>query len=263
LAYQYLTSLRADALPLTMADVTRMRTRGWLSTFPVGAYESGPGVPLVSASTWDTGVEGTWQSGQLELSAAITRGAPAVPVVRETNDGLMWSGRATVHLPVGLSIGASAAQGQWLDQSVLSLTPNGTSSASTQSVVAADVEYGRGPWLIRGEWLRSQFELPLVSSAPDGVRLSARSAFVEARYRPHPRWQFGSRLDRLDFSSVRSDTTAITPIPWEAPVTRLEGSLGYRASRALEVRGGWQHNWRAGGRVSERGFPTVAVLYWF
>ena len=36
LAYQYLTSLRADALPANADELLRMRGRGWLSNFSVG-----------------------------------------------------------------------------------------------------------------------------------------------------------------------------------------------------------------------------------
>ncbi|MCC7043449.1 MAG: hypothetical protein IT183_06285 [Acidobacteria bacterium] len=263
LAYQYLTSLRAEALPLSIDDVLRMRARGWLATYPVGEYESGPGVALLSASNWDTGVEGTWQAGWIDVSAAVTRGAPAVPVVRDTNAGLMWSGRTTLRLPRGLMVGFSAARGQWIEDEVLELTPRGKDSASRQSTVAADVEMGHGPWLVRGEWLRTRFELPLVATAPDGVALSAWSGFVETRYRPHPRWQMAGRIDRLDFSTVQGTSIGVTGMSWDAPITRLEGTLGYRATRSLEVRGGWQHNWRDGGRIRARGVPAIAVLYWF
>ena len=57
LAYQYLTSIRADALPASVDELLRMRGRGWLSNFSVGNLTPGPGVPLVSAFRWDTGVQ--------------------------------------------------------------------------------------------------------------------------------------------------------------------------------------------------------------
>src|SRR6187399_220273 len=57
LAYQYLTSLRPDAIPLTVDDLLRMRGRGWRPAYPLGAQTQRGGIPLVSASQWDTGVE--------------------------------------------------------------------------------------------------------------------------------------------------------------------------------------------------------------
>jgi hypothetical protein len=71
------------------------------------------------------------------------------------------------------------------------------------------------------------------------------------------------RIDRLDFSTVQSTSAGAGGTSWDAPVTRLEGALGYRATRALEVRAGWQHNWRDGGRIQSRGIPVLAVLYGF
>jgi hypothetical protein len=145
---------------------------------------------------------------------------------------------------------------------VLDLTALGRSQPSTQSVVGADVEFGSGPWLIRGEWVRTVFELPV---AADGstARLTARSVFAESRYRLHPRWQVAARVDRLSFGTILGTSIASVPTPWDAPVTRLEGVLGFRATRALEVRAGWQQNWRDGGRVRRLGLPAVSVLYWF
>ena len=54
LAYQYLTSLRPDALPASADELLAMRGRGWLSRFSVGNPAPDRGVPLVSAFQWDT-----------------------------------------------------------------------------------------------------------------------------------------------------------------------------------------------------------------
>ena len=57
LAYQYLTSLRPDALPANADELLRMRGRGWLSSFSVGNPAPDNGLPLVHAFRWDTGVQ--------------------------------------------------------------------------------------------------------------------------------------------------------------------------------------------------------------
>src|SRR5262249_18723239 len=57
LAYQYLTSLRPAAVPASAADLLRMRGWGWRSSFPIGSTTPRPGVPLVSALRWDSGVQ--------------------------------------------------------------------------------------------------------------------------------------------------------------------------------------------------------------
>ena len=123
LAYQYLTSLRPDALPATIDDVLRMRGRGWRPSFPLGSTAVAPGIPLVSAARWDTGVQVLWRRQWLAAAGAVTLGAPAVPVVHDRSDGQQWSGRAAVHLPDGLTLGVSGARGAWIDREVLAHPP--------------------------------------------------------------------------------------------------------------------------------------------
>ena len=53
LAYQYLASIRPDALPANSNDLLRMRGRGWRSNFPVGNQAAGPGLPIVNTNRWD------------------------------------------------------------------------------------------------------------------------------------------------------------------------------------------------------------------
>jgi hypothetical protein len=143
--------------------------------------------------------------------------------------------------------------------------PRGASRESTQSLVGIDGEVGRGRWLIRGEWIWNTFEVPL-GAAPyldiePVARLGSGGGYIEGRYRLHPRWQIALGAGALRFDRVtRSDGAVMT---WDAPVTRVEGVLSYRVTRHLDLRGGWQHNWRDGGRVHERGYPNIGLLYWF
>ena len=260
LAYQYLTSLRPDALPITVDDLLRMRGRGWRPAYPLGAQSLSAGIPLITASHWDTGLEARVGLNRVELSGAFTRGAAAVPVVRETNDGHSWSGRMAVSLVPGLTVGLSGQRGQWLERSVLALVPIDARDRSAQWIVGTDGELGRGRLLVRGEWLRSAFQIPLT---PSGTTLGASAGFLEARYRWHPRWQIAGRADRLSFSRVQGTSQGGAALPWDAPVRRVELALGFRPLRNLEARAAWQKDWRDGGRVRRREFPALQLLYWF
>jgi hypothetical protein len=260
LAYQYLTSLRPDALPERGSDILRMRARGWQSSFPVGSATPAPGIPLISGSRWDTGISATWRRGWIEAAAAATVGSPAIPTMRETNTGRQWSGRLATHLPQGLSVGLSAARAPWIEDDVLRLVPEETPRRSNQTVLGVDAEFGRGPWLVRHEWWQAAFDVPLAAEQAN-VRLGAWSAFIEGRYRFHPRWQSAVRLERLSFSDILADGGL--PTSWDADVDRAEVVLGFRATRYAELRIGYQQNWRDGGRVRVRGFPTLSLIYWF
>ena len=57
LAYQYLTTLRPDALPASADELLRKRSLGWLLRYSLGEPALDHGVPLVSAFRWDSGVQ--------------------------------------------------------------------------------------------------------------------------------------------------------------------------------------------------------------
>ena len=189
-------------------------------------------------------------------------GSPAAPSVRRLTDGQQWSGRVAVQLPNGLTAGASAARAAWIDRHVLAPLPPTIGRDWLQTVAGVDAEYGRERLLVRAEWLRSVFHLPLIAEPTPATALSAWSGFIEGRYRLHPRWQVAARVERLTFSRITSGST-VTPLPWDGPVERVEGVIGFRATRRLDLRVGWQHNWRPAGRVHERGYPAVQILFWF
>jgi hypothetical protein len=262
LAYQYLTSLRPDALPRTTGDLLQMRGRGWQPSFPVGSTAVRGGVALMSLASWDTGVEAGWQNERFSIAGAVTRGSPAVPVVQDSNDGVGVSGRVAYRSWPAMTVGVSMARAQWLESQVLLLSPGGRDAPSSQTLVGLDAEAGWGPWLARAEWVHARFDLPTSSVETLPSSVWAHAGFVEARYRGWPRWQIGLRAERITFEAISTPAVA-AGTPWDAPVARLEGVLGYRATRRLEIRAGWQHNWRDGGRIRRWGTPLAGVFYWF
>jgi hypothetical protein len=261
LAYQYVTSLRPDALPNTVSDLIRMRGRGWQPSYPVGAQTLESGIPLVSGSTWDTGVEVAWSRSRVVIAGAVTQGSPAVPLVRDTNSGLTVSARASVRLPLGILAGVSGARGEWIEDAVLSRLPAAPRDTA-QSALVLDAEVGDGPWLVRGELVRTTFALPLASAPGGHLSLVGQSGYVEGRYRLRPRWYVGTRLDRLAFSHVPAGSAG-DEVPWEAPVTRVESLVAFRVTRQFDARVGWQHNWRTEGRVRSLGYPALGATFWF
>ena len=87
LPYQYLTSLRPDALPETTDDLLRMRARGWRPSYPVGSQTIRPGVPLVSALSLDTGIQARVGDRSTQLVVAVTTGSLSNPRGLDDNSG--------------------------------------------------------------------------------------------------------------------------------------------------------------------------------
>ena len=255
LVYQYLTSLRPDALPGTTDDLLRMRARGWRPSYPIGSDSAAPGLPLITYSRGDTGVVLQWTAERWTAAAAVTQGTAPDPRVRDNNDGLSLSARLAAVRPSGLTLGVSAARGAWVSRETEALVvPASIARHNTQVLTGIDAEFARGHWIVRGEWWHARYNVPTLSQ-----RLFANAGFTEARYRFHPRWHLAARFDRLTFSEIEGVPQISTP--WDAPVWRVEGALGFRVSRRLEVRGGWQHNWRTTNRTRTRGFPTLQALF--
>jgi hypothetical protein len=252
LAYQYLTSLRPDAVPAASEDLLRMRGRGWLASYPIGNRTPAPGVPLVSALAYDTGLQARYATGWLNVAAAVSVGTLSSPRTADDNDGRQVSSRAGVTPIPGLVAGVSAARGAWLDDAVPAA---GDASRRTQSAFGVDAEYSRDHWLVRGEWMQSRWRLPFIA-AP----LDARAGFVEARWRVRPRWFVAGRIDRLTFSEIAGETRRDS---WDAPVTRVEAGGGWYFRRNLVAKAVVQHNRRDGGRVREKTFVAGQLLFWF
>jgi hypothetical protein len=260
LAYQYLTSLRPDASPIIADDLLRMRARGWRSTFPLGSLYAGPGVPLISAFGWDTGVQARLLTARTETAVSITTGTLSNPRVHDDNNTKQVSGRFALRPIPGLLLGASGARGGWLSREVPTLD---ALSHYTQTTAGADAEYSRDHWLVRSELVWTRWRLPFAAQPPEGPWVDALAAWVEGRYRFSPRWYLAARADRLGFSRITSTIPGSQPVPWEAPVVRFEGGGGYYVRRNILAKASIQWNERDGGRVTSRQFVSGQVAYWF
>jgi len=259
LAYQYLTSLRVDAIPAVPDDLRQMRGRGWLASYPIGSAEWAPGVPLVSAFQWDTGVQARIAGARADASVALTTGTLSNPRLGDDNGGRQIAGRVTARPIVGLELGASAARGAFLSRAATRPLTGVNADAFAQRALGVDAEYSRGHWLVRGEVIRSAWNLPAVAE-PGAGALRAIAATVEGRYRLRPGLYVAGRLDRLHFSSLHDEAGWFS---WDAPVTRLEIGGGYSLLRNVLARLSYQQNWREGGRVRRQGFAAAQIVYWF
>lgn len=263
LAYQYLTSLRADAIPGNADDLLRMRGRGWQPSFPFGSSQLAPGLPMVSAFRWDTGVQARWSAAHVDATGGVTLGSLSDPRVSDNNGGRQVSGRVSVKPVVGLVLGASAARGEWLSRDALALLPDESRSDSyTQRAIGADAEYSRDYWLVRGEVVWSRWTVPLAAWTRS-LDVDALGVWVEGRYRLTPRLYVAGRADSLGFSKIAGTVFDGAPTTWDAPVQRLEAGAGWYFQRNLVARAVVQRNWRDGGRVRSRTFVAAQVAYWF
>jgi hypothetical protein len=257
LVYQYLTTVRPDAVPANADDLLERRGSGWLVSYPVGSPEADAGLPVIESMRWDTGVSLRVGDEPVEWSLAVTRGSLGNPRTSDDNDGKQIASRLSFYPVPGLVLGASFAEGDYLDDGVLALVPTGS---YRQRAFGFDAEYAWDRFLVRAEAVVGRWEMPEIDAPPIDVPLDFRGGFVEGRYRILPQLHVAARFDRLDFGELRGSTGTDT---WDARVNRVEVGAGYRPHRQVELKAAFQADWRDGGRVHQESFLTGQVLLWF
>jgi len=262
LAYQYLTSLRADAVPANADELLNMRGRGWLvSKYSFGNLTPFHGVPLASAFTWDTGVQVHAAARLIEATASLTAGTVSNPLLHDDNAGKQVAGRVVVRPAIGLVLGASAARGPFVSAAAArGAVGDGHGSQFTQTAWGADAEYSRDYYLVRFETIVSDWRLPAVGTPFTDLPLRAVSTGLEGRYKIRPGFYAAARLDHLGFNDIAGTGGRQT---WDAPVTRLEVGGGYSLQRNVLLKLSVQHNTRDGGRVRTLNLCEAQLLYWF
>jgi hypothetical protein len=261
LGYQYLTSLRPDAVPANADELLGMRGRGWLSRFSVGNQTPDNGLPLVHAFRWDTGVQVHAASQRAEATVALTTGTLANPLVGDDNTGRQLAGRVVVRPVAGLVAGVSAARGPFVTTDTLRTTGIDASSGDfTQTAWGADAEYSRGYYLVRFETIVSDWRLPLLRTPEIDLPLRAVSNSIEGRYKIRPGLYAAARFDHLTFSQVSG---ALRQDAWDAPVSRIEVGGGYSLQRNVVLKVAYQHNTRQTTRAGVADAGALQLVYWF
>jgi hypothetical protein len=259
LAYQYLTSLRADALPADADELLRMRGRGWLANYSVGDTAPDRGVPLVAGLTWDTGVQVSTGWKAIDVTGSVTNGSPSRPRVADDNAGKQIAARVVVHASPAVAIGASYARGAFVSRRALTAAGATEAVAHAQQAIGIDASYQAGHLTVRGEVIGTSWHLPLAATKTQ-LDLSATAASIESKYAILPGAYVAVRAERLMFGRIAASGRADT---WEAPVTRVEAGGGFYLQRNLIARASLQFNDRAGGRVTSSRLAAAQLLFWF
>ena len=260
LVYQYLTTLREDAVPSRTEDLVAQRGRGWLVRYPVGASYAEPGRPMVNGERWDTGVELRLAAGPLAFAVAVTQGTLSNPLVGDDNDGKQVSGRIAWSPGSGLVVGVSGASGEFLTREVQEAFADRARGSWRQDAAGLDLEWSRGRWIVRTEGVWARWRMPALDPTRIEEPLVSVAAYVESRFKIRPGLYAAARLERMSFGRVPSQLGEAT---WEAPVTRVEAGAGWSPWRHATLKLAWQHDERDGGRVRREDLVAAQVVLWF
>jgi hypothetical protein len=260
LAYQYLTSLRPDALPGSVEDLFRMRGRGWLSNFPYGNTAADRGLPVINSFRWDTGAQVHAVVGMFDLTGAVTTGSLSNPRFGDDNGGRQIAARTVLRPAPAFALGLSLSRGAYLNDELEGwMFDESPIEDRVQEAVGVDAEYSAGRFLGRTEMIWSRWTVPLTLARSD-IALTATSLLAEARYRILPGLHLAGRAERLGFNRLASSSGLQA---WEAPVRRFEVGAGYAVVRNVMLKASWQRNLRPGGRVRTDDLAALQAVYWF
>lgn len=263
LAWQYLTVLRANAVPANADELIYARSYGWQPGYSVGDDGYARGVPLATAFRYDTGVEARIgdDTSLVSVAAALTNGTLSAPGLRSSNGGPQLSTRVAVHPSTAWVIGASYADGEFIADTVSDGLPVALDGRRyPQRTIGADAEYSWGHVLVRSELVAARWTLPVLGAPPIDNPLWATGVSVEGRYKIAPGITAALRGDHLSFND---QTGTYLTLPWDAPVSRVEGGVSWAATRHVIVRGSIQYNSRTRGVIRHQTLPAAQVTLWF
>ena len=258
LAFQYLTSLRADAVPRNADELLSQRARGWSPSYELATNSKAAGLPFMDAGRWDVGVEARAGSGPIEIAAALTQGSLSRPGASDDGGQKQLAARLAWHPSPAWTLGLSAARGEYLTGEAVARFAS--SHPAHQAAWGADVEYSRGHLILQGEAIWSQWELPALAAPLIAAPVSGRGGFAELRYKIAPGLTLAARSEHLSFGRVNTSAGIES---WEAPVSRLEVGLKYALRPRVSLKAAFQGNWRDAGRVRQENLVSAQVLLWF
>src|SRR5262245_12261015 len=269
LGYQYLTSLRPDALPANADELLLKRSLGWLNRYSVGSPVLDHGVPLVNGFRWDTGVQVHAASQTLSGTVAVTAGSLSNPLFNDDNGGRQVAARVESRPVIGLVAGGSFARGAFLrDDAARAATAMVQPANYMQTAWGADIEYSRDHFLVRSEAIWTTWDMPFCAACDPvrqqpavGSSIGSTSISVEGKYTITPGLYAAARAGHVGFSEVHG---TVATLPWDAPVSRLEVGGGYSIQRNLIAKLAVQINRRDGGRLASRGnYLAGQIVFWF
>jgi hypothetical protein len=261
LAYQYTTAVRADALPATADEVLRNLARGWAPRYVIGGGSGVSGLALVNATGWSPGITFAAPGRAVSVTAAVTHGGLASPGSESWSSGWEVSGRVEVRPVIGLVVGASAAHGSFLDESLAPLIAGAAANRNPkETAFGVDAEYSWGYWLLRMETVVSRRTYPAFRAPYLLDPLTAVGIDGEARLKIRPGLYAAARVGRLVFGTIDGSAG---PATWDANVTRVEAGLGYTMIRNLLVKAVYQYNRRDSVQLPSLSLGAVQLVVRF
>ena len=243
LAYQYHTTLRADQVPMSPADLIEVRGRGQQGVAftdfhgnPSGAAGVMSGSPILYDTCWDIGAAtlGTWR--WFEYAGGVTMGTVGMPMrSRDSNDGHQLVGRLGFVPVTGLRVSVSGSRGPYLGTPVRDFLPEGAAVEDyDQFAKALSIDWSYRHAAFVAEVVDNGFESPWIPE-----ELGTTAWYAEGKYTFLPGAYFAARFDQLKHDTIAYEdpvTFEMKRETWDQDVQRAEGAIGYWVTSGILTR---------------------------
>jgi hypothetical protein len=258
LSYIQTLTLRPDQLPCGVNDLLRQHY-GSVASLCGGV--GGRGLGLTPVTLYGLpGVQAEFSGHRLDARVQITSGSPANPLsLSHAPDYVQWTAGGGFTIRQGFRVGVSGFRGPYLDSSVASLLPVGTTVRDfPASGLGIDVQWARGHWSTAGEWQRFQFDSPNFKVAPSLV-----STYAEAKRILTPRFYVAGRAGWL-LPGGATDNSGLTTGQFASHIASYElgGGCWLNRHQLFKVSYEWlriEH--LAGTRTNVLGVELVTTLH--
>ena len=257
LAYQYLTTVRPDALPRRTPRTSSAcaRVAGGRAIRSVRST-SRTGLPLMTAFRWDTGVQVRVGDDVAAIQCvALTNGTASDPRTRDNNGGQTDRRTRSGERMRGWCWADRRARGPYVsDEALATLRCSPPMCDRSQPALGLDVELSRDHWLVRGEAIWNQWQMPTLAHVSMRPAFSSKAA---TKCRQGFSWRVASTGSTSARCLLRSTVRrGMRPSRGSRQVPATTSTAIFLAKLT------YQHNWRDGGLIRSKGLVALQFHFW-
>jgi hypothetical protein len=224
------------------------------------AIENKPAwVPLVWGPSYATGASITTGTPTLDLAVEVKNASlssrPSVWDAIDTgfDTDPTVTARVAWHPAMEWILGASWSRGPYLQKGAAGTLPEGAHVDDfDQTTAAVDLTYERHRLQLWAELAHATFGVPRVG------KVDVTGAFLEARYKPAPRYWLAGRLNGTWFGGTPGLERS-----WDRNLSRLDLAVGYRHSAHIQAKVEYSIGNQAGRDTNGNRLLAAQLIVWF
>ncbi len=179
-----------------------------------------------------TGAETDATLGKLDIRAQFVNSSPANPrSIADRDQYGNWAGGVGYTIRQGFRVGASTYHGPYLDRQFAFYFPGEAEPRNLPAFAyGIDVQWGRGPWNVYGEWQKFQMDYTAIPT------FKQHTGYGEIRRVLNPRWYAATRLGYIRANAF-AGRQAYEFVAGFRPNRYQLLKIGYQIQQGSQIRG--------------------------